>query len=108
MTFPLLVYHTKWFPRRMSREFGCTSFASYGSIFIEPRAIRSRICQSTRIIGTTMGTEGSLVLLQKSGCKQDNYQELRTIFPSGYRGSFDLCDLPDNQVHMDYGTMGFI
>ena len=24
------------------------------------------------------------------------------------RGSSDLCDLPDNQVHMDYCTMGFI
>jgi hypothetical protein len=24
------------------------------------------------------------------------------------RGSSDLCDLPDNQVHMNYCTMGFI
>jgi hypothetical protein len=55
-----------------------------------------------------MGTEWSLVLLQKYGYKQDNYQELRTIFSSGNRRSSDLCDLPDDQVHMDYCTMGVI
>jgi len=50
-------YQRKWSPSRISSELGWTRAGSKGSTLIKPRAIRSRICQSTRIIGLNMGGE---------------------------------------------------